>query len=502
MAGEIWMAASEAAPLAHVGGLGDVLRALPAALAARGLAVRRFLPAYRGIDRAGFEPDGTVQVHLGQERLEVGFLSRREADGVSTTLILHDDLFRHDGVYGPGEGEGPESARRSIVFCRAILERARTAGTAPAVVHAHDWYAALLPLLIRFEWGDGRSRPATVQTVHNMGYQGRFPAAVLSDLGLDPALQARLFQVDGLEYYGGVNFLKAGLLYADRVTTVSPGYAAEIATPAGGFGLDGVIRLRGADVIGILNGADYAVWDPRTDPHLPVRYDASRIEAKKELRRVLCERVGLAASNRPVAGVVSRLVRQKGIDVLVDAGDHLVASGVDLALLGSGEDDLARGLIELQSRHPGKVAFRHGYDEALSHLIVAGSELLLVPSRYEPCGLVQLHAMRYGTVPVVHRTGGLADTVVDENEHPGGGTGFQFEPLAPGSLAAAVRRAIAARTSNSERWRRLQRRAMAATFSWEKAADRYANLYGGLVARRPSQPQEGKPEVGAPAAGR
>jgi starch synthase len=496
------MAATEAAPLAQAGGLADVLRALPAALVRRGRAVRRFLPAYRGIDRDRFEADGSVRVPLGSEQVEVGFLSRREPDGVSTTLVVRDDRFGHDGIYAPGEGEGQESARRSILFCRAIHERARTAEPGPAVLQAHDWYAALLPLLVRFEWSAGRPRPATVMTIHNIGYQGHFPAATLSSLSLAPALQRRLFLPDGIEFYGGVNFLKAGLLYADRVTTVSPGYAAEIATPAGGFGLDGVVRQRGADVTGILNGADYAVWDPRTDPHLPERYDASRINVKDDLRRVLGERTGLTASQRPVAGIVSRLVRQKGIDILVQAGDELVSAGADLSLLGAGEADLARGLSDLQARHPGHVAFRHGYDEGLAHLIVAGSDLLLVPSRYEPCGLVQLHAMRYGTIPVVHRTGGLADTVLDENEHPGSGTGFQFEPLAPASLVAAVRRALAARASNHETWRRLQRRAMAATFSWEQASDRYAALYESVRADNPAQSPAGKPEVGAPTAGR
>ena len=499
---EIWMAASEAAPLAQVGGLGDVMRALPAALARRGRAVRRFLPAYRGIDRNGFAPDGSVGVPLGPQHLEAGFVSRREPDGVWTTLVVSDDLFGHDGIYAPGEGEELESARRFILFCRAIHERARALAPGPAVLHAHDWQAALLPLLVRFEWRDGETRPATILTIHNIGYQGHFPAAILSALSLDPAQQTALYRTDGIEYHGGVNFLKAGLLYADRVTAVSPSYAAEIATPAGGFGLDGVVRQRGAEVSGILNGADYAIWDPRTDRHLPARYDATCIEVKNEVQHALRERLGLDDSKRPVAGMVSRLVGQKGIDVLVQAGDQLVAAGADLALLGSGEADLARGLSELQARHPGQVVFEHRYDEALAHLIVAGSDLLLVPSRYEPCGLVQLHAMRYGTIPVVHRTGGLADTVFDENEHPGAGTGFLFEPLAPGSLAAAVRRALAARASNRDRWRRLQRRAMAATFSWEQAADRYADLYGSLAASRQAHPREGKPEVGAPTAGR
>lgn len=496
------MAAREAAPLAHVGGLGDVLRALPAALARRGHAVRRFLPAYRGIDRNGFEVNGSTSVPLGQERIEVGFLSRREPDGMSTTLVVCDDLFGYGGIYDPGEGEEAESAYQSILFCRAIHGYSLTATPWPAVVHAHDWHAALLPLFVRFEWRGGRARPATVLTIHNMGYQGHFPATVLTALSLAPELQYRLFRPDGIEYYGGVNFLKAGLLYADKVTVVSPSYAAEISTSVGGFGLHGVVRQRGADVTSILNGADYAIWDPRSDPHLPARYDASRIDVKEELRGALRERLQLAESDRPVAGMVSRLVRQKGIDVLVRAGDDLVASGVDLALLGSGEADLERELSELQARHPGRVAFRRGYDEPLSHLIIAGSDLLLVPSRYEPCGLVQLHAMRYGTVPVAHRTGGLADTVFDENEHPGTGTGFLFEPLAPGTLTAAVRRAVAARASNHERWRRLKRRAMAANFSWEQAADRYAALYGSLLSGSAAQPGEGKPEVGAPTAGR
>jgi starch synthase len=499
---DVWMAASEAAPTAHAGGLGDVLRALPAALARRGHRVTRFLPAYRGIDRRGFAADGALLVPVGPERIETRFFTRREADGVATTLVARDDWFAHDGIYQPGEGEDLHSARRFILFCRAIHAKAAAAGRAPAIIHAHDWQAALLPLLVRFEWSGGRPRPATVLTIHNMGYQGRFPPAVLPALTLPPDLQARLFRPDGIEFYGGVNFLKAGLLYADRVTAVSPTYAAEIGTPDGGFGLDGVVRQRGAAVGGILNGADYEVWDPRTDPHLPARYDAARIDLKERAKDALRERLGIGAPDRPVAGMIGRLVRQKGIDVLLEAGDRLLASGADLALLGSGESDLARGLGALGSRHPGRVAFREGYDEALAHLIVAGSDLLLVPSRYEPCGLVQMHAMRYGTIPVAHRTGGLADTISDQDGHPGSGTGFLFAPLQAGRLAAAVQRAVAARASDRDGWRRLQRRAMAATFSWERAAERYAALYEGLLPGAAAQPVGGKPEVGAPTAGR
>jgi starch synthase len=475
------MVAAEAAPYAQVGGLGDVLRALPGALAGLGFKVRRFLPAYGSVDRAGFvEEDGNLAVPLGPARTPVRFLSKNEATGVVTTLVVCEELFAREGVYGSPDAEYPDNPRRFALLSRAVCERARRAAAPPDVLHAHDWHAALVPLFARFTAGR-RGRPRTVLTIHNVGYQGKFDAAALAWLSLTDRARGEIAAEDGIEDHGGVNFLKAGLACADRLTTVSPRHAREIVTPAFGFGLDGLLRRRESVLTGILNGADYEIWNPARDERLPKRYGPKTLERKEEAKRALLGRLGLAADGRPVVGVVGRLARQKGIDVLTAAAHALLSEGAGLAVLGAGDQDIVASLQDLKGRHPDRIAVRIGHDEDLAHLIVAGSDLLAVPSRYEPCGLVQMHALRYGTIPVVHGTGGLADTVRDESETPGRGTGFVFEPLTPDSLAGAMRRALALRRTGSRAWRALQRRAMAEDFSWVKAAERYADLYRDLL---------------------
>ena len=473
---EIWMVAAEAAPYVQVGGLGDVLRALPPALAPLGFRVRRFLPAYGSVDRAGFaEEDGNLAVPLGPARTPVRFLSREDAPGVTTTLIVCEELFAREGVYGTADGEYPDNARRFALLGRAVCERARRASPPPDILHAHDWHAGLVPLFARALPFGG---PRTVLSIHNLGYQGRFDASARTWLSLRDVSPS--FARDGFGD-GGLNFLRAGVWCADWLTTVSPTHAREILTPEFGWGLDELLRRRRDVLSGILNGADYEVWDPSRDRHLPRPFGPNSLARKSEAKRVLVERLGLSPGGRAVIGVVGRLVPQKGIDVLAAAAPRLVAAGADLAILGTGDRATVETLQYLMNRHPGRIMMRAGYDEVLAHLIVGGSDLIAVPSRYEPCGLVQMHALRYGTIPVVHKTGGLADTVRDELENPGRGTGYVFAPLTPDALAEAVLRALQLR-SDAERWRALQRRAMAADFPWAGAARHYAGLYRGLLA--------------------
>ncbi len=486
MSATIWMAAAEAAPLAKVGGLGDVLRGLPGALASRGFRVRRFLPAYGSVDRSGFRPDpdgGHLAIPLGPARVPARFLSRDEPGGFGTTLVVCEELFARRGIYGLPGGEYPDNARRFALFCRAVCERARRSSDPPDVLHAHDWHAALLPLFVRFT-GAWRARPRTVLTVHNLGYQGRFSPLELTWLSLREGGIEEVSRAGGLEDDGAANFLKAGLVFTDRITTVSPSHAREILTPEHGFGLDGILRRRSADLTGVLNGAEYDEWDPAVDRRLPAPYDAARLDGKAEATRALRKRLGLPEADRPILGVVGRLAPQKGIDVVASAAPGLLRHGADLAILGAGDPETVQTLEDLRRRHAGRIGLCAGFDEDLSHLVVAGSDLLLVPSRYEPCGLVQMHALRYGTIPVVHGTGGLLDTVRDETEAPGHGTGFIFAPLAPETLAGAVGRALALRAKEPEGWRALQRRAMKQDFSWTKAAERYADLYRGLLDQR------------------
>jgi len=477
---EVWMAAAEIGPLAQTGGLADVLRALPPALARRGHVVRRFLPAYGNIEVAGFRDEGlNIAVPLGPARLPARFLSRAEADGAVTTLVINDELFGRDGIYGPPGGSFGDNARRYAFLSRAVCEYALRRDTLPDLLHLHDWHVAMVPLLVR---NDPRPavRPRTILTIHNLGYQGRFGAEELDWLGLPPALRDEVMRPEAIEDEGGINFLKAGLVFADRLTTVSPTYAREIVTPEGGFGLDPFLRRRGADLTGILNGADYDLWNPESDGCLPQPYGPDTLEGKAAAALRLRETLGLPPAERPILGVVSRFVAQKGIDLVAEAAPALLAAGADLALLGAGDGGIEERLEGLRREQPRRIGLKKGFDTSLAHLVVAGSDLLLVPSRYEPCGLTQMHALRYGTIPVVRRTGGLADTVRDESAGPGRGTGFSFDAISAGALAEAVGRALRLRAANPAGWRDLQRRAMAEDFSWDAAAARYEELYAAI----------------------
>ena len=473
----VWMAAAESAPLATTGGLGDVLRALPGALARRGARVRRLLPGYGRIDRAGFALEGEIlAVPLGPARVPVRFRSRREPDGVVTTLVECDEMFARDGIYGPPGGEFDDNLRRYILLSRAVCEFAASAPDRPDLLHLHDWHTAPVPILLRAA-PRIRHRPPTVLTVHNIGYQGRGGADEADWLSLDPENLARLMRPEILEDGGGINLLKAGLALADRLTAVSPTYAREIQTAELGFGLDPFARRRAADLVGILNGLDEAVWNPLTDRHIAAPYGPESLAGKEASRRALRSRFGLADDDRPIVGVVSRLVHQKGIDLVLGAAGRILAAGGTLVVLGSGDRDLETGLDRLRQEHPGRAGVLIGYDEPLSHLVVAGSDLLLVPSRYEPCGLTQMYALRYGTVPVVRRTGGLADTVVDEGHDNGRGTGFLFDHPTSDDLARAVARALDRRRGPAESWKSLQARGMRQDFSWDRAASAYLDLY-------------------------
>jgi len=347
-------------------------------------------------------------------------------------------------------------------------------------VHAHDWQAALAPVYLHF---GGSPRPGTVLTVHNLAFQGQYPKDALAALGLPP----HAYAIDGVEYYGTLGFLKGGLALADRITTVSPNYAAEIRSPEHGMGLDGLLRQRGGALSGILNGIDTDVWNPATDAHLARRYDARDLAGRGANKSALQRRLGLAVdAAAPLFGVVSRLTWQKGSDVLLAALPALDALGAQLALVGSGDRALEDGFVAAARARPGRVAAVIGYDEPLAHQLQAGVDALVVPSRFEPCGLTQLCALRYGAIPVVTRVGGLSDTVVDANEMAlaaGAGTGVMFGPLTPDGLGLALDRTVQLYRDRTV-WRRMQLHAMAADVSWHRPAKKYAALYRGLAAHR------------------
>ena len=475
--------ASEVFPLVKTGGLADVAGALPGALAPLGVEMRTLLPGYPAVLRA---VDEATVLHAwpdwfgGPARL----VAARHAALDMIVLDAPHLYARRGNPYVAADGhDWPDNAERfaalsaaaAFVGLEGVGGTGGIGGFAPDVVHAHDWQAALVPAYLR----DAAHRPATVLTVHNLAFQGRFPATVFGRL----ALPARAFDSDGVEYFGDVGFLKAGLLLADAVTTVSPGYAREIRTPAAGTGLDPLLRWRGAAVSGIVNGIDTTIWDPAHDVALVATYDAATLERRVANKRAVEARFGLAADDAPLLCMITRLTEQKGIDLVVAALDAIVVAGARLVVLGSGDAALEAALVDGAARWPASVAVRLGYDEALSHLLQGGSDAIVVPSRFEPCGLTQLYGLRYGCVPVVARVGGLADTVIDANDaalKAGVATGLQFGDVTVDGLIDAIRRTVDLYRRPAA-WRSLQAMGMRADVGWSQSASQYATLYRSLV---------------------
>ncbi len=464
--------ASEAYPLVKTGGLADAVGALPGALAAQDIAVTTLIPAYRSL-RDAFAR-GRVVLELPD--LFGGAARIREARGVLALDAPH--LFdRPGGPYVAADGaEWDDNAIRFAALGRAAALLAQALGM--DAVHAHDWQAGLVPAYLRF----APRRIPCLFTIHNMAYQGKFPAAVFPSLGLPAAAFAR----EGLEYYGAVGFLKAGLWFADAINTVSPSYAEEILTPEGGMGLDGLLRGRARDLHGILNGLDVTDWNPQTDAALPERFSADDIAPRAANKAALQARFRLKVDPvAPLVAFVGRLAWQKGADLLLDAAPVLMEGGAQLALLGSGEAPLEQACQGFASAHPGRAGAFIGFDEGLARMLYGGADMLVVPSRFEPCGLAQLAALRYGAVPIVARTGGLGDTVIDASSMAlaaGCATGVQVVPGRADALAAGLRRALAL-FRDPQAWRVIQANGMATDVSWGPSAARYAALLRGLAAR-------------------
>ena len=474
--------ASELYPLVKTGGLADVAGALPLALAAEGVDTTTLLPGYPDVLRA--VPDAAVVHDFADLFGGPARLLRATAAGLSLLVLDAPQLYARAGnpYVGPDGRDWPDNALRfaALSDVAARIGQGLLADVLPDIVHAHDWQAGLAPAYLHYRGGD---RPGTVMTVHNLAFQGVFPPSLLGTLGLPPAA----FAIDGVEYYGMIGFLKAGLALADRITTVSPSYAAEIRTADSGMGLDGLLRARSGVVQGILNGIDTEVWDPSDDPRIAAPYGITRLARRKANKQAVQQRFGLpAAPDTLLFGVVSRLTWQKGLDLLLDALPTLLRHGAQLAVLGSGDPALEDRLRAAAQEHPDQVGCVIGYDETLAHLIQAGADALLVPSRFEPCGLTQLSALRYGTLPVVARVGGLSDTVIDANDAALAArvaSGVQFFPVTNQILAMAIDR-VAALWRQPAVWRRMQRNAMRADVSWRLPAAQYAALYRALIAER------------------
>lgn len=471
--------ASEAYPIIKTGGLADVVGALPAALAAHDVRTTTLVPGYPALTPA---MKGARAIHRWRDLLGVeARLLKGKIDGHPLLVLDAPRLFARDGgPYVDATGKDwPDNWRRFAALGRAAAEIARGAvkGHTFDILHAHDWQAAMAPAYLRYADAPVKS----VVTIHNIAFQGRFEAAIFPELGLPAAA----FAIDGVEYYGGVGFLKAGLEAADAITTVSPTYADEILRPEFGMGLEGLITTRRDRLYGIVNGIDPAVWNPETDPALPARYTHRTIPRRITNKRAVERTFSLEPEDGPIFTVISRLTWQKGMDVLVGCLDDLVARGGRLALLGSGDVTLEHAFLDAAERHPGRIGVRIGYDEPLSHLLQGGADAILIPSRFEPCGLTQLYGLAYGCVPVVARTGGLADTIIHANDAAlaaGVATGIQFDGVTRDALLAAIRRAIRLHAS-PDHWCTMQRRGMRADFSWGMSGARYAALYRDLLQR-------------------
>ncbi|HEY2031536.1 MAG TPA: glycogen synthase GlgA [Myxococcales bacterium] len=471
---KILFVASEAAPFVKTGGLGDVIGALPRALAKRGHELMVVLPKYSVIDSSAFRDTGRrvevqlagllasaqVYVHVPAERLRYVFLA--------------NPYYDRKELYGEPGSDYRDNHKRFAILCAGALEAARQQGFEPDAVHAHDWQAALVPLIIKRGWA-GRPSPLrarTVFTIHNLAYQGIFPREAMSDLGLP----ADLFNADALEFYGQVSLIKAGLVFADKLTTVSPTYAKEIVeSPQTGAGLEGLLRHRRADLVGIMNGVDYDRWSPQKDPLIEQRYSPQDTSGKTVCKASVQRELGLAVDAQAMlCGTIGRLAHQKGYDLLAQALPSLMERNVQVAMLGTGDAALEHELTRLSEKYPGRISVQLRFDDRLAHRIEAGADVFLMPSRFEPCGLNQLYSLRYGTLPLVRAVGGLADSISEGPE----GWGFRFDAETPEALVKAVDRALAL-FQKPKAWAAAMERAMGRDHSWDRAAAQYEALYKG-----------------------
>ena len=479
----IVFASAEVSPIAKTGGLGDVCGSLPKALAKLGHDVVVFMPFYRQA-RHWFEKNGfdvhqimpTVPIAWDGWSAEATFL-RANLPGTEIPLIMvaNDFFFERDQIYQSIDGSD-DFLLRYIFFCRAVIRGCELLDIAPDVMHSHDWHTALLPVYLHsgLRGASHFARTRSVYTIHNLNYQG----AAWPDAFALTGLHSRYWAPDALEHFGTLNPMKGGILMADQVTTVSPGYAREIQTPAHGAGLDGVLRAVSLKFHGILNGIDTEEWNPNTDPLLEAHYDIDTIDEKVKNKRALLKEAGLEYSEKkPLITAVSRLVDQKGFQLLIPVLEHLLAAGAQAAILGSGEPELEDGLRRVAARHPENCRVWIGFDNALAHRIYAGGDMMLMPSIYEPCGLNQMYALRYGTVPVVRLTGGLADTVIPfDGTNPGSANGFGFYATNPVELYMATWISML-NFKDAPAWKTLQANGMAADFSWDRSAQAYDQVY-------------------------
>lgn len=481
----IVFASSEVVPFSKTGGLADVAAALPKALAKRGHNVAIFTPLYKHLDPQAMQlarrlkPLEVPRRAKSQAKIDVTIWETRVDGGATVFFLENDEMFGRDGLYGYQDNDFVDNAERFAFFSRAIVEFARQFSMPIDIIHCNDWHTGLAPVYLDYYYEKELENIATVLTIHNMAYQGRFSKDALKATGLPKRFESADELLDSDQQ---INYLKGALIHADAITTVSPTYAEEIQTPEGGCGLHEVLSARTEDLSGILNGADYSIWGPKVDHYIPVRYSIEELNGKRRNKAELQHEFGLPIRpTLPTLAMVSRLTEQKGLDILIPALQKLFASfeneqqGFQLVVLGDGNNQYSQALKDLAEKYPRRVALHLGYSEALAHKIQAGADMLLIPSRFEPCGLTQIYAMRYGTLPIVHATGGLVDTVIDAGTGDSG-SGFVFTEYTEDALIQAIERATTM-YKNYRKWRPLMVRAMKKNFSWANAAIHYEEVY-------------------------
>ena len=471
----VLIAASEAVPYAKTGGLGDVTGALLKEFRLRDADASLMLPLYKVVkDNFTLCRTGALlHINAGGRYVGAEIWVSEKSSSPRAYFIDCEELYERPELYGTAEGDYDDNALRFAFFSRAVLEACSAMNIRPDVIHCNDWQTAMIPLYLKaFYRKKNLGRTATLFTIHNLGYQGLFRPSDIRYAGVG----WNYFTPERLEFHGMLSFMKAGLLYGDLLNTVSATYAGEILEKEHGFGLEGVLRQRRDDLLGVMNGVDYNEWDPSTDALIPANYRVGEMQGKAKCKKRLLRETGLSDERAPLLGVVSRLSSQKGIDLIVESADALISLGVNVVVLGKGEEHFRNLLEKVSQRHRGRIFFQSGFEESIAHLIYAGCDFLLMPSRYEPCGLGQLIALRYGTVPVARQTGGLADTIRDYDHLQSEGTGFLFADYTPSALQNAVKRALCV-YANKGRMGKLVADAMREDFSWGRSAEKYLALY-------------------------
>lgn len=480
---KVLIASPEIAPFAKTGGLADVCEALPKALVSLGVAPTLVLPLYRSVKQGKWELEKVLEalpIRLGADEITATILRGWLTADIPVFFVQQDEFFDRAALYGTSKGDYTDNAARFSFFSCAVLSLTKALDQQWDIIHCHDWQTALIPVYLKTFYSNTPpfSQTKTVLTIHNLGYQGIFPAEDFPRLGLP----AHLFATKGLKFWGKVNLLKGGIVFADQVTTVSPTYAKEILTPELGYGLEEVLQARAGSVIGILDGVDYSIWNPKDDPFLAAHYSRDDLRGKRACKEDLLKRCRLSPDlmEHPLLGMTSRLAGQKGIDLICLVVDRVMSQGAGLVILGSGERQYATLLTKMARKYPRQMAVKIIFDEALAHQIEAGCDIYLMPSLYEPCGLSQMYGLRYGTLPVVRHTGGLVDTVVEVDPQKKKGTGFTFIDYHPDAFWKAIEKAMQC-FADKELWHQLMQQAMAQDFSWSRSAGEYFKLYERLM---------------------